>query len=118
MIDSRTAKQYADVARRYWVRYRPSEVAMMNDPTSFFARLGERVFRAVELGTVPETWYAEQRLPANPTAEQLVAMQVGARKVAEKIALGELVFGTPEPGMESLWLICSRPLPGWEDETE
>ena len=105
---------YATTAERYWRTHLPSQVATMEDPTAFFADLGQQVQDQIEAGIAEGTEIAERLLPPEPTYEQLKAMHYRVAKAAQESALEHLVFLPPEPGTEDLRPESAPPLPGAE----
>ena len=112
-MQEQTPETYETTAERYWRTFLPTQVAAMEDPTTFFRGLADQVRSRVR-GAVA-TADVEASLPENPTYAQIRAAHEGVRQAAEEAAMADLVFLPPEPGTES-----RRPeglvLPGWEDE--
>ncbi len=85
---------YGSMAQRHWARWLPSQYAMIGDPDSFFAGLGDRASdRIAEL--------ADQLAGDQPQGEEYLD-RVGrlgqARRQAEEIVLHEMILLEPEPG--------------------
>ena len=88
--------QYAAMAERHWRRCRPSRVAEMDDPGSFFSNLGEEVAAQIEDLTAD---LAGDDPPGETFMEKVGRLNM-ARLRAEEIVLRETVLLPPEPGME------------------
>lgn len=43
-----TANRYEELLRRHWAEFRPRELAAMQDPETFFLRLGTQMEEAIE----------------------------------------------------------------------
>ena len=88
--------KYGAMAERHWRRWLPSRVAAMDDPTSFFSELGERVSERIEDLTM--------ELAGDDPPGELYLDKVGrlnmARLRAEEMVLPETVLLPPESGAE------------------
>jgi hypothetical protein len=85
---------YGRTAMQWWEQNRPQEFAAMQDPTTFFADLGEQV--ADEVAGVMEQTLTS--MPDSPSSVTLRAHVQGARAAAVEQAMQNLVFAQgPEP---------------------
>lgn len=88
--------KYARLAERHWRRWRPNQVAEMQDPSSFFSELGEQAASQIEDLTFD---LAGDDPPGETYMSKLGRLEM-ARVRAESMVLPELVLVPPEPGME------------------
>lgn len=88
--------QYGEMARSHWARWLPSRFATIEDPRSFFTRLGEEA-----AGRISDLAY--QLAGDDQPGEGYLgkAGRLGeARHRAEQIVLAEMILLEPEPGTE------------------
>jgi len=97
--------RYAEMALNHWRRHRPRALASMADPTTHFTLLGEEV--ETRVGSLRDQILGTQLPDETPESYRLRSYQ--AKRQAEEIVLGELVWVEAEPGQD--------PEP-WEDETD
>ena len=97
--------RYAEMALDHWRRHRPEALAAMADPIASFTRLGEEA--ETRVGSLRDQILASMRPAETPESYRLRSYQ--ARRQAEEVVLGELVWVEAEPG--------SEPEP-WEDEAD
>jgi hypothetical protein len=86
--------QYGEMARRHWARWLPGRFATIENPETFFTRLGDEAEqRITALG-----WeLAGDDLPGEGYLDK--AGRLGeARHRAEQIVLDEMILLPPEPG--------------------
>lgn len=82
--------QYGAKARAHWLRYAPSRVAALPDPTEFFQNLGSEVqAQVVELSAI-----LAGTDPLRETYLQKVARLQAARVQAEEVVMAQLVWIT------------------------
>lgn len=81
---------YGKTAMQHWSEYAPERVAQMEDPTRFFADLGEQVAAQVEelAGQIDR-----QQAPSTDYLVR-VGQQTAARRTAEEIVMRDLVWIT------------------------
>ncbi len=92
-----TAARYADLTRRYYETYLPSEVAKLPDPESFYRGQGKRM--AERMRDLAATFAGND--PADEGYLDKVGRLGTAQKQAEEMVLGEDLFSlTKEPGTE------------------
>lgn len=87
---------YAAQARTHWSRWRPSEVAAMADPGTFFADLGRRAAEQIE-ETASRT--AGPDVPGETYLEKLGRLRM-AQFAAQEQVLRDLLLPEPEAGLE------------------
>ncbi len=88
--------QYGEMARSHWARWLPSRFAVIEDPDSFFAQLGEEA-----AGRISDLAY--QLAGDDQPGEGYLgkAGRLGeARHRAEQMVLAEMILLEPEPGTE------------------
>jgi hypothetical protein len=88
--------KYARMAEQHWRRWRPSQVAEMADPSSFFLELGAEAASQISDLTFE---LAGDDPPDETYMRKLGRLQM-ARLRAEEMVLPELILVEPEPGME------------------
>ena len=97
--------RYAETALDHWRRHRPRALAAVADPTAHFTRLGEEVETRVV--SLRDQILGSMGPAETPESYRLRSYQ--ARRQAEEIVLGELVWVATEPDRQ--------PEP-WEDEAD
>lgn len=97
--------RYAEMALNHWRRHRPRALAAMADPTTHFTWLGDEA--ETRVGQLRDQILGTQHTDETPESYRLRSYQ--ARRQAEEIVLGQLVWVEAEPGCD--------PEP-WEDETD
>ena len=87
---------YGRRALTHWERWRPSEFATIQDPEVFFSTLGETVASQVD----DLAYQLEGSDPPGEGYLEKVGRLNAAKRQAEELVLAELVYLTPEPGIE------------------
>lgn len=113
-----TMNRYGAMALTHWRRWTPTRFALIEDPDSFFTRLGQDV--ADQITSTEESLLASADLTgldAMARAGRLTAI----RRQAEEIVLTEMVWLEPEPGTDPMdetfqTLPDPDPLDQWMDE--
>lgn len=109
MTRSAQMNRYGLLAQEHWTRTAPSRVAEMDDPTTFFAELGEQI--ALEVDAIEEH-LRSQLSPELPPLER-IANERAILKQAEDAVLPELVYSVePETSLEEELREAMGQLPG------
>lgn len=88
--------KYARMAEQHWRRWRPTQVAQMPDPSSFFSELGAQAASQINDLTFD---LAGDDPPDETYMRKLGRLQM-ARIRAEEMVLPELILVEPEPGLQ------------------
>ncbi len=88
---------YGQLALEHWRTHRPAALASMADPEGHFDRLGTVV--ETQVGDLRDQILGGQRPGEDLEAYRLRSYQ--ARRQAQEVVLGELVWVEPEPGTDS-----------------
>lgn len=106
-----TERQVATEAERYWKTYLPSQYETIEDEprSEFFRRLAAQVTEQVDAAM------EKYKQPSTSSSIELTRAYQGAREAAQEIALTDLVFLPPEPGMEDRRMEGGTRL-GWDEE--
>lgn len=80
--------QYGSLAQRMWTQHAPSAVEQLENPTEFFAELGDQIAARIEVMVEAQ----ESSIPMESDYAARVEELMAIRHQAEEIALTEMVY--------------------------